>query len=129
MVNIVVDSSVLIQNLRLGKEMYFGIIGKAKLGEMNLTIPSVVVMEIWSGASMTDKKKEKNIEKRLLPFEIIDINVDIAKKAGVIRRNYGVSGIDALIAATAVIHDAELVTLNTKHFVGIREVKLYNPGR
>jgi len=129
MVNISVDSSILIQNLRLGKELFFGILKKADLGDVCLIISSAVLMEIWSGKSMDNKVLVKKIENRLLAFKSIDINEEIAKKAGEIRRNYGVTGIEALIAATSIINDAELVTLNTKHFLGIKGLKLYNPSK
>ena len=126
MVNISVDSSILIQNLRLGKELFFGILKKADLGDVRLIISSAVLMEIWSGKSMNDSVLVKKIEKRLLAFENVVVNVEIAKKAGEIRRKHEISGIDALIAATSIINEAELVTLNTKHFVGIKGLKLYN---
>ena len=48
MVKIVVDSSVLIQNLRLGRDLFFSLIEKADEGRVELLIPVLVVMEIWS---------------------------------------------------------------------------------
>lgn len=125
MVTLVVDSSVLIQNLRQGRELFFGIIEKANLGEVKLIVPSVVVMEIWSGKSMNDRVIENNIEKRLSVFEKMNIDEGIAKKAGEIRRKSDIGSMDALIASCAVAIGAEVVTLNRKHFVGIKGLKLY----
>jgi len=53
-------------------------------------------------------------------FEIIPLDAEIAQKGGLYRRDYGPShGVglaDALIAATAELQQARLVTLNAKHF-------------
>ena len=75
---------------------------------------------------MNNKKIEGDVVDRLKIFDTIDIDENIAKKAGEIRRNHGGSGVDALIAASAMISGAELATVNTKHFVGIKGLKLYS---
>ncbi|MBM4294349.1 MAG: type II toxin-antitoxin system VapC family toxin [Deltaproteobacteria bacterium] len=53
-------------------------------------------------------------------MEIIPVDAEIAQKGGLYRRDYGPShGVglaDALIAATAELHQARLVTLNPRHF-------------
>lgn len=51
----------------------------------------------------------------------LDATVDIATRAGEWARTYrrshgGISAIDYLIAATAEVHGADLLTLNVKHF-------------
>lgn len=126
MVSLVVDSSVLIQNIRRGKELFFGILGKANLGKVKLIVPSVVLMEIWSGKSMENKGMERKIEARLAVFEKMNIDDKIAKKAGEVRRLYEVSGIDALIAACCLEHKAKLVTINVKHFQMVKGLKIYD---
>ena len=53
-------------------------------------------------------------------FSIVPVSADIAKAGGVYRRDYagshGVGLADAVIAATAVLSDADLKTLNVKHY-------------
>ena len=53
-------------------------------------------------------------------FEIAPLTKQIASAGGLYRRDFGTShGVglnDALIAATAQVNNAELVTLNRKHF-------------
>ena len=53
-------------------------------------------------------------------FEIVQIDNEIAVKGGLYRRDYSKThgtGIgDAIIAATAELRHADLVTLNRKHF-------------
>lgn len=53
-------------------------------------------------------------------FEIIPLNAEITRPGSLYRRDYGptrgVGLADALIAATAALHQAKLVTLNARHF-------------
>lgn len=53
-------------------------------------------------------------------FSIIPVSAEVAKVGGRYRRDYagshGVGLADAVIAATAVLSDAELKTLNVKHY-------------
>ena len=68
--------------------------------------------------------KAYSLCRRLAQFlgalEIIPLNAEIARQGGLYRRNYGPShGVglaDALIAASATLHQAQLVTLNARHF-------------
>jgi len=53
-------------------------------------------------------------------FHVIPVSVDIAKAGGLYKRDYGKShGVglaDAILAATAEVENAELKTLNSKHY-------------
>jgi predicted nucleic acid-binding protein len=53
-------------------------------------------------------------------FRVIPVSAEIAKAGGLYRRDYGKShGVglaDAILAATAEAEDAELKTLNRKHY-------------
>ena len=79
MVKIVVDSSVLIQNLRLGRDLFFSLIEKADEGRVELLIPALVVMEIWSGKSMASLEMQTMIEKRLKIFSLNLIKINHPK--------------------------------------------------
>ena len=62
---------------------------------------------------------------------IIKIDSDIARKAGVIRikgrdKGYQIKLPDALIAATAIIENAFLVTHNTSDFLKIAQFETLN---
>lgn len=58
---------------------------------------------------------------------IISIDIDIADKWGYISSLQNLSAIDALIAATAIVHNHKLVTRNVKDFSGISGLELINP--
>lgn len=55
---------------------------------------------------------------------IISIDSPVARMGALFRRQYGTQLIDALIAATAFLQHAPLVTRNTKDFAKIREIKV-----
>jgi len=119
MVKVVIDSSVLIQNIRLE------LVEAVKQKKVEVLVPTVVLMEIWSGKSMNNKSLEKKIVERLAPFTKIACDEKVACLSGEIRRNYGINGLDAIIAATTLDNRAKLLTLNKKHFKMIKELKFY----
>jgi len=62
---------------------------------------------------------------------ILDVNIEIAKTSGLYFQQYGkklksLSLTDCLIAASARIHEATLVTYNTKHFP-MRDISVQKP--
>lgn len=58
---------------------------------------------------------------------IIDIDAMISDKWGYISSLQNIPAIDALIAASAIVHNYKLVTRNTKDFEGIVGLELINP--
>ena len=125
MVKVVIDSSVLIQNIRLGREVFFELVEAVKQKKVEVLVPTVVLMEIWSGKSMNNKSLEKKIVERLARFTKIACDEKVACLSREIRRNYGIHGLDAIIAATTLDNRAKLLTLNKKHFKMIKELKFY----
>lgn len=90
-----------------------------------LLVSVVTVAELYSG--VREGEEREALEIFLSAFERVPVSEEIAVKGGLYRRDYGKShkiGLaDALIAATAEIRGATLVTLNTKHFPMITSVK------
>ncbi len=60
-------------------------------------------------------------------LRVLPINDAIAKEAIQIRQNRKVALGDAIIAATALVYDIEIVTRNTADFAAIPHVKVINP--
>lgn len=90
----------------------------------------ITITELQAAPRMSEKRFE-SIQKLLGLFEIIPVNTQIASKAGELlskyRGSYGLEPMDALIAATAVTHEAVLFTLNKKHFKFIEGLVTINP--
>lgn len=83
-----------------------------------LLISVITVAELFAG--VREGKERTALLTFLGAFEPIPIGHEIAERGGLYRRDYGRShntGLaDALIAATAEYVQAQLVTLNRKHF-------------
>lgn len=81
-------------------------------------LSAVTVAELYSGVREGDERSK--LDALIEAFHTISTTEEIGKQGGLYRRQYGKShGVDladALIAATAESIDAELVTLNKKHF-------------
>lgn len=125
MKKIVLDSSVIIEHLRFGKGFLSKLL-KIRNEHATLLIPTVVVMEIETGKSMDDKSTQLVTRQLLDQFIPIELSVSIAQLSGELVRHAYAQGYDAVIAATSLLHDAELATLNRKHFIAIPGLKLYD---
>ena len=86
-------------------------------------VSSVTVAELYAGVRDHERPVLDALVSRL---QTIPIDRDMARRGGLIRRDYrssqGVGLIDALIAATAEAHNTTLVTLNRKHFPALSNV-------
>ena len=60
-------------------------------------------------------------------FHVVPVSTEIAKAGGLYKRDYGKShGVglaDAILVATAEAENAELKTLNTKHYPMLKDLK------
>ena len=85
---------------------------------------AVVVGELYNGAfrSSAAARHLENVEKRVLPaVTVLSYDVAAARVCGQVRAHLESAGrpladADLQIAATALVHDLELVTGNVKHF-------------
>jgi toxin FitB len=69
----------------------------------------------------------KKAEQFLMQAKIISLRSSIIDKCIEIKRLYSIKLPDAVIAATAIVHDFKLVTRNVKDFESISEIQLFNP--
>ncbi len=126
MVNLFIDTSILIEELRCGSKFWGDLKLAAKEKKMVLLSSVIVLTELWKGQSMNRKENLEDFEEIIKIITFVNLNEKSAKLAGELARNYRVDGFDAVIAATAMECNAELATLNTKHFRGIKGLKLYD---
>ena len=98
-----------------------------KIGHDNIILSDVIKAELLYGAK--NKQELQSIRDYLNNYLSLSIQSEISKMAVGFIENYCLSQRlnlpDALIAATAVYHDIELFTLNTKDFQFIPNMKLY----
>ena len=100
------------------------------------TISAILVHEYLLGVYFSYWRKPQKLlemlrkaESELMRFEIIPYDYKIAKKSAEIEAQLTKSGqiislADIIIAATAIIHNLQLVTRNTKHFSRIPDLKI-----
>ncbi len=122
---LVIDSSILIDSLRGGKrsERFFDTIES----DSELFIPTIVIYELFCGVSSSIPSVRIKILNLIDKFKRIELTEEIAIQAGGFYRKLG-SQIDAqdyIIAASALSINAQIVTLNTKHFEKIPGLRLY----
>ncbi|WP_258359560.1 type II toxin-antitoxin system VapC family toxin [Moorella sulfitireducens (nom. illeg.)] len=88
--------------------------------DMERWISSITVMELYAAQHITVEQQEKMARLFDGLNGIVEVDMDIARKAGEFlgkyRKDPGLNPIDALIAATALHLDAVLATRNKKHF-------------
>lgn len=86
-------------------------------------ISAVTVGELFVGAR--DRDEETKLDRFVGTFEVLPVNLAIARLGGLFRRRYrnshGTGLADAFIAATAMEHDARLMTFNLRHYPMIED--------
>ncbi len=117
---LLLDTDVLIDYLRGRAEA----VSYLESLDMPLLVSTITVAELYSG--VREGQERQQLELFLHVFNFVPLEIDTAIKGGLYRRDYGKShnvGLaDALIAATAELQQATLVTLNKKHFPMLNDV-------
>ena len=98
-----------------------------QIGSQNLAISVITRAELYYGA--INKNELKRIQKHLDLLQNIPTDRSISEQFIQLMANYSLSHKltipDALIAATALVNDLELYTLNIKDFSFIENLRLY----
>ncbi len=89
------------------------------------SVSAITVTEIV--AECRNAQERRQIDKLFSHYDVREVGLEIASLAGEFIRQYGRSHgtdpLDALIAATARVHELQLATLNLKHFPMIAGLK------
>jgi predicted nucleic acid-binding protein len=98
-----------------------------KLGNRGL-LPTIVLGEFYAISQKTAGRvvAEKNfIEMVDSGLDIVDMTAEIARRAALFRIEYGedIPWGDCIIAATTLIHGADVVVTEDPHFKDIKEIK------
>ncbi|MEJ2170574.1 MAG: type II toxin-antitoxin system VapC family toxin [Desulfobacterales bacterium] len=86
-----------------------------------IILSAIVVAELYAGVK---GDAEATLESFISLFRVVPVGAEIARAGGLYKRDYGKSHslrlADAILAATAEAEDAELKTLNIKHYPMIK---------
>lgn len=89
-------------------------------------ISIVTHTEVYSGKSIWEEKEaEREAEDLFSGMQILPLETGLSKRAGQIKAHYEGTIIDSIVAATALEHGLELVTLNIKDFDKIKGLRLF----
>lgn len=116
MADLLVDTDVLIDHLRLGRGL--------EPGRDRLSYSVITRAELFAGRN-TD---ESIVDLLLEPFRELPVDRPTAELAGRIRRDSGIRLPDALIAATALLHRPTLVSRNRRDFERVPRLRLRDPS-
>ncbi|MBW1677318.1 MAG: type II toxin-antitoxin system VapC family toxin [Deltaproteobacteria bacterium] len=90
-----------------------------------IILSSIVVAELY--AAVKGDAEQAALENFVSLFRVVPVSAEIAKTGGLYKRDYGKShGVglaDAILAATAEAENAELKTLNSKHYPILKGLK------
>jgi len=90
-----------------------------------IILSSIVVAELYAGVK--GDAEQAALDNFISLFRIVPVSAGIAKAGGLYKRDYGKShGVglaDAILAATAEAENAELKTLNTRHYPMLKSLK------
>lgn len=111
---LLIDTDVLIDYLRDKSEA----VSYLENLTQPLLISVITVAELYAG--IRDGSERARLDEFIRAFEVVEVDREISIKGGLYRRDYlkshNVGLADALIAASAEIRQADLVTMNSKHF-------------
>ncbi len=96
------------------------------LGKHQPCISAITEIELmcWNPAHENDLEV---VQSFIAECFVIELEQDIKVKTAEIRRAYRLKLPDAIIAATAAVHELTLITRNTSDFQKIREIKAIDP--
>ena len=90
-----------------------------------IILSSIVVAELYAGVK--GDAEQTALENFVSLFRVVPVSAEIAKAGGLYKRDYskshGVGLADAILAATAEAENAEMKTLNTKHYPMLKGIR------
>jgi hypothetical protein len=113
-VPILLDTDVLVDFLR----GYSKAVSLVQACSDRIILSAIVVAELYAG--VRGEEEHAALDAFVSLFRVVPVTLTIAQSGGILKRDYakshGVGLADAIVAATAQAENAELKTLNTKHY-------------
>ena len=111
------DTTVAIDYLR-GADVARALLREVHGARIRVGASELVRFELLAGVRATEMRDLEDFSATLV---WLPVDTDVARVAGALARRYrsshsGIEDVDYLIAATAIVLDAELLTTNVRHF-------------
>ncbi|SRR5258706_2550043 len=127
MTTILIDTSIIIDYLRTKVDKENSKLFKLTEGNSELAISLITYSELYSGRSVWEHEHARSeLEDLFSYFQIMPFEKDTARKAGEIRAKFKINLLDAIIGATAILHNLPLATLNIKDFKQIEGIEIFS---
>ena len=119
------DTGILIRHLRGQKQIVSLVRGLSRVNR--LSVSTVTNLELYAGMHDDERRVTRKLLSRCVN---LPLDADVAERAGYLvaqgkQNNRPIGVPDAIIAATAIFHQATLVTLNTADFQSVPSLRLY----
>ncbi|MCX5883581.1 MAG: type II toxin-antitoxin system VapC family toxin [Deltaproteobacteria bacterium] len=118
---ILLDTDVLVDFFR-GREKAVAFVNTYNA---RIILSSIVVAELYAGVK--GNEEQNALQNFVSLFRVVPVNAEIGRAGGLYKRDYGKShGVglaDAILAATAEAENAELKTLNSKHYPMLKGIR------
>lgn len=93
-------------------------------GRLYISVVSFGELTVWASRAKAPPKRAKQVESFLKSVTVIDVNMDIGRKFGVVQaglldRGKPAPPLDLLIASTALIHGYTVVSHNIADFKNV----------
>jgi predicted nucleic acid-binding protein len=89
-----------------------------------IILSAIVVAELFAGVK--GSAEQATLEEFVSLFHVVPLNAEIAKAGGLYKskfgKSHGVGLADAILAATVEAENADLTTLNTKHYPMLKDL-------
>jgi hypothetical protein len=97
-------------------------------GAASPMVSMITKIELLGYPRMT-RNEEAKIRLLLQRFTVTGLSDEVADQAITLKRKYRLRTPDSIIAATAIVHDAVLVSRDDAHLGKVTEIRLLNPFR
>ncbi len=123
---VLIDTSIMVDLLR-GAHKAMDCIDR--LAHENRLLSFITVAELLAGCR--DKYEQKKVERELQAYAVVYLDIESCKQGlewyRKLHLSHGTGLLDCLIAATGYRENVPIVTLNDKHFKGIRGISVVRP--
>lgn len=125
---VILDTNIIIDQLRQPPRKSHLYKLSRQMPKDTFAISVISVQELYEGKSTKDEIKEEKMLATISPLKILPYTFEIAQMAGEIMRDLEkpIELADAAIAATAILNEAQLFTLNKKDLDSVQNLQLFN---
>ncbi|MEI8191803.1 MAG: type II toxin-antitoxin system VapC family toxin [candidate division NC10 bacterium] len=118
---VLVDTDVMVDFLRGHPKA----VALVQAQSARIILSSIVAAELYAG--VRGDEELNTLDSLIYLFRVVPVSPELARAAGLYKKDYarshGVGLADAIIAATAEHENADLKTLNTKHYPMLKGLK------